>query len=61
MEKAKQEYQVYVTDYLRRGAMREMPDDERQTIIEGQPCEVRVQVAHRSIFRLEETMGRCSS
>ena len=35
MEKAKQEYQAYVSDYFRRGAMREMPDNERQTIIDG--------------------------
>ncbi|CAF1028830.1 unnamed protein product [Adineta ricciae] len=35
MEKAKQEYQTYVSDYFRRGAMREMGDDERQTIIDG--------------------------
>jgi hypothetical protein len=35
MEKAKQEYQTYVSDYFRRGAMREMSDEERQTIIDG--------------------------
>ncbi|CAF2146833.1 unnamed protein product [Rotaria magnacalcarata] len=35
MEKAKQEYQAYVSDYFRRGAMREMDDNERQTIIDG--------------------------
>ncbi len=35
MEKAKQEYQAYVSDYFRRGAMREMSDNERQTIIDG--------------------------
>ncbi|CAF2377442.1 unnamed protein product [Rotaria sp. Silwood2] len=35
MEKAKQEYQTYVSDYFRRGAMREMDDNERQTIIDG--------------------------
>ena len=35
MEKAKQEYQNYVSDYFRRGAMREMTDQERQTIIDG--------------------------
>jgi len=45
MEKAKQEYQVYVSDYFRRGAMREMDDNERETIIDG----------------LKKTMGRCSS
>ena len=36
MEKAKQEYQTYVSDYFRRGAMREMGDDERETIIDGE-------------------------
>jgi hypothetical protein len=36
MDKAKQEYQNYVSDYFRRGAMREMNDDERQTIIDGE-------------------------
>ncbi|CAF2764994.1 unnamed protein product [Rotaria sp. Silwood2] len=35
MEKAKQEYQTYVSDYFRRGAMREMDNDERQTILDG--------------------------
>lgn len=35
MDKAKQEYQTYVSDYFRRGAMREMPDNERQTIVDG--------------------------
>ncbi|CAF3794814.1 unnamed protein product [Adineta steineri] len=35
MDKAKQEYETYVSDYFRRGAMREMNDDERQTIIDG--------------------------
>ena len=35
MEKAKQEYEAYVSDYFRRGAMREMADNERQTIIDG--------------------------
>lgn len=35
MEKAKQEYQVYVSDYFRRGAMREMDENERRTIIDG--------------------------
>lgn len=35
MDKAKQEYQSYVSDYFRRGAMREMGDEERQTIIDG--------------------------
>ncbi len=31
MEKAKQEYQTYVSDYFRRGAM---DDNERQIIID---------------------------
>ncbi|CAF0774879.1 unnamed protein product [Rotaria sordida] len=35
MEKAKQEYQVYVSDYFRRGAMREMDNNERQIILDG--------------------------
>lgn len=35
MEKAKEEYQAYVSDYFRRGAMREMADNERQSIIDG--------------------------
>jgi hypothetical protein len=35
MEKAKQEYQAYVSDNFRRGAMREMDDNERQIIIDG--------------------------
>jgi hypothetical protein len=35
MEKSKQEYQAYVSDYFRRGAMREMDENERQTIIDG--------------------------
>lgn len=35
MHKAKEEYQAYVSDYFRRGAMREMDDNERQTIIDG--------------------------
>ncbi len=35
MEKSKQEYQAYVSDYFRRGAMREMDENERQTIMDG--------------------------
>ncbi|CAF3292707.1 unnamed protein product [Rotaria socialis] len=35
MEKAKQEYQTYVSDYFRRGAMREMDIEERKTIVDG--------------------------
>ena len=35
MEKAKEEYQTYLSDYFRRGAMRELDDNERQTIIGG--------------------------
>jgi len=35
MEKAKQEHETYVSDYFHRGAMREMNDNERQTIIDS--------------------------
>ena len=59
MEKAKQEYDTYVSDYFRRGAMREMPDNERQVIIDGKrPPEQRSSGSrdtHHS--RFEEAMG----
>ncbi|CAF1538982.1 unnamed protein product, partial [Didymodactylos carnosus] len=35
MKKAQDEYSSYVTDYFRRGAMREMAEQERHTIIDG--------------------------
>ncbi|CAF1013755.1 unnamed protein product [Didymodactylos carnosus] len=35
MKKAQDEYSSYVTDYFRRGAMREMGDSERRSVIDG--------------------------
>ena len=63
MEKAKEEYQSYVSDYFRRGAMREMPDHERQTIIDGTSFFLEEEEEEEEIFlfRSEETMGRRSS
>lgn len=66
MEKAKEEYQSYVSDYFRRGAMREMADNERQTIIDGNFNQMKnvfvsIEQLFRLVFRFEKTMGRCSS
>ena len=63
MEKAKQEYQAYVSDYFRRGAMREMDENERGTIIDGL-FQSFILLKNYSFFkklRFKETMGRCSS
>lgn len=35
MEKAKEEYQAYVSDYFRRSEMRELGDNERHIMIDG--------------------------
>jgi len=44
VKKAQDEYSSFMTDYFRRGAMREMAENERRTIIDG----------------LKKTMGRCA-